>query len=326
MRDAVDCDDPVERRRTSTVGQPHAPALHRRLARDAPQPLELASRLVVVPPHHTARAVHEQPIDRCPISVSFWTIHSGRSPFGIAQPTVSTSCGGSARRISLDDRHDHAVGSSLAVAHRPAPSLTVIDVGGADAQHPAQVVVVVVDELRVRRATRRTRAPRIRAGAGSREGGFDPREQSLLGAADGLATHSANFVAAARSRTSVSLVGHLARRRARAGRRAHGRAGECTPRWRRTNSLPGCVPAGTDDLLVAVERRQHELGAERRLGDRDRQLGDQVVAVAGEPSRARRHGCARTGRRPHRHAGPTAPRPVSRSVEPVSTPAGTSTW
>ena len=36
------------------------------------------------------------------------------------------------------------------------------------------------------------------------------------------------------------------------------------------------------DLLVAVERRKQHLGAERRLGDRDRQLGDEIVAITGD--------------------------------------------
>ena len=85
--------------------------------------------------------------------------------------------------------------------------------------------------------------------------------------------------------------------------------------------------AGRDDqLLVAVERRQRHGRAERGLGDRDRHVGDQVVAVAPSSARARRPAGGRTGRRPCRRGRPAAPRPPRRSVEPESTPAGTSTW
>ena len=41
--------------------------------------------------------------------------------------------------------------------------------------------------------------------------------------------------------------------------------------------MPG-LGAGVDrELLVAVERRQLDLGPERGLGDRDRDVGDEIV-------------------------------------------------
>ena len=80
-----------------------------------------------------------------------------------------------------------------------------------------------------------------------------------------------------------------------------------------------------DQLLVAIEGRQLHGGAERGLGDGDRNVGHEVVALAP---------VALVSRDPEvdveiavgAAAGPAAPRPLSRSVEPLSTPAGTSTW
>jgi hypothetical protein len=57
-----------------------------------------------------------------PTSVSFWTIHSGRSPFGMAQSTRAADLAGT--EIGSDSQlSPDAV--SLAVAQRPAPSLIV---------------------------------------------------------------------------------------------------------------------------------------------------------------------------------------------------------
>ena len=51
------------------------------------------------------------------------------------------------------------------------------------------------------------------------------------------------------------------------------------PRMRKT--LPSCVPAGILSLtFVAVRRRHSDFGAERRLGDRDRQIEHHVGAVS----------------------------------------------
>ena len=93
------------------------------------------------------------------------------------------------------------------------------------------------------------------------------------------------------------------------------------------HELPaGLRAGGNDELLVAVERRQLDRRAERGLGDRDRHVGDEVVAVAPVALVRRRPGGGRTGRRRRRRAARPRRGPVSRSVEPVSTPAGTSTW
>ena len=98
-----------------------------------------------------------------------------------------------------------------------------------------------------------------------------------------------------------------------------------TPRPRRRNTRPVWVPRGIDEVLGAVERLEREVRAERGLGHR------QVQLVAPGRSRGARSGRGaapargRRGRPMPPPRGPTAPRPVSRSVEPVSMPAGTST-
>ena len=73
---------------------------------------------------------------------------------------------------------------------------------------------------------------------------------------------------------------------------------------------------GHRDLFVAVERRQQHLGAERGLRDGDRELGDEIVAVARDRLVCARHERARTDRPMPPPRGPTAPRPVRRRVEP----------
>ena len=50
----------------------------------------------------TLRAQSMNPIAVAPISVSFWTIHSGRSPFGIALITVAGAARGSDDRLRFD--------------------------------------------------------------------------------------------------------------------------------------------------------------------------------------------------------------------------------
>ena len=98
-------------------------------------------------------------------------------------------------------------------------------------------------------------------------------------------TGSPRFSASCRSRaasSSSSFVGTSTTSWARRSPRPR----PCslgTPRLRSVNSRPGCVPGRDVELLVAVERRQRHRRAERGLGDRDRDLGHEVVAVAPVP-------------------------------------------
>ena len=96
--------------------QPEAPGLHRRLAGDSAQSLDLTTCARSASQRTTLCAHSMNPIDVAPISVSFCTIHSGRSPFGIAVITVAGRGAGS--KIGSDvDRH----GTGRQPRRRPSP-------------------------------------------------------------------------------------------------------------------------------------------------------------------------------------------------------------
>ena len=118
-----------------------------------------------------------------PNSVSFWTTHSGRSPLTGAKATVSA---GSARASDCTapspptpaggrSRPSSAHAAPAARAQRPRPSPTMTSSPAPQAQHPAQVMGVLVGEDRVRRVVhedlgrprRRARRWRRRSGAGA---------------------------------------------------------------------------------------------------------------------------------------------------------------
>ena len=88
-----------------------------------------------------------------------------------------------------------------------------------------------------------------------------------------------------------------------------------TPRPLTRNVRPERVPAGTRSVTgVAVERRHRDVGAERRLRERDRHGEREVVALAAEQRVACRRGRSRRGRRPGRRCGRGRPAPSSGSL------------
>ena len=85
--------------------------------------------------------------------------------------------------------------------------------------------------------------------------------------------------------------------------------------------------AGRDaDALRAAQRRNLDVGAADRLGERDRDVDLEVaVGAALEDRRGARPGSSRRGRPEGPPSGPSSPLPASRIRVPSLTPAGTLT-
>ena len=143
---------------SSMTGRVGPVALHRRRARHR-RSRTIALAAFASSHRTTDRSARNGTIRSMPSSVSFCTMSSGLSPFTSAKPTVSAGAG----RGGLDDGTGHLeLGPERRRRQRPAPSATMSGFARPHAQHPREVVAVVVGQRRARRGRRRRRAGRAR--------------------------------------------------------------------------------------------------------------------------------------------------------------------
>ena len=262
-----------------------------------------------------------------PSSVSFCTTSSGRSPLASGE---GDAIGGAGAGSLLDGAVGRrAAGRSAPPASGPAPSDTVTTSPGRRRSTRSRWWRSARRSTGASRSATKTcaAAPTCRAeptAARSLERRLDLREQALAAADRRLAALLG--VAAQELRPRSRSAWWACRPAARpAGRPDPGRRRGARPGPATRSSRPLWVPAGTAEpssspSSVASSRWVPSAAWAKEMGTR-------------RPGRSRRARSARAGgpaggrrdRRPPRRAARPRPDRLRRSVEPVSTPAGTST-
>ena len=292
---------------------------------------------VRVPPRPAPRS-SARPCGRCASARS-------RRPRSRSGPARPARVGRPSRRAKRDrdgrlpTRAAHHVAGRCelrAEHHRPPAALPIAD--GDEGARPERAAPARGGGGRrprvpARPGRRRRRAPRL-CGASpagpahrerSAEGGLDAREQAVSPGGSTASPRSSARRRRSSSCVAVSLVGTSttsSRPEVTSAAAAHDRHAS-SPKGENLARLR----SGRDaELLLAVEGGQGERGTERGLDDRHRRPSSPGRCRPACTARAVAPADGHRGRPLHRRRGPTAPRPERRSVEPLSTPAGTSTW